>query len=317
MQFRSFRNSDPPQLAKLWSSQPPQRGLAQNVTPRILETYVFAKPYFHRHDFIVAEEGDQLAGFAHVGFGPNESRDDLCTEMGMTCMLQVAPEFDFAAVAGQLLERAEARLKERGAKLIYGGSVAPLNPFYVGLYGGSEMPGILLSDHRMVELFNRSGYSEIDRTVVLQRDLGDFRTPIDRRLVQLKRKMQVELDTVPKPEDWWDACVSPPHEPTCFEILPNQGGPACGSVRFWVIEPFSHTWGRLTVGLTKLKIAEEHRGKGLATYLNVEALRHLQLNGVELIEAQTMLSNKAALDLYARLGFKEVDQGVVFRKDAS
>lgn len=315
MQFRPFRNTDPPRLAKLWSSQPPQRGLAQNVTPRVMETYVFAKPYFNRHDLVIAEDGDRLLGFVHVGFGPNEARDELCKEMGTICMLMVAPDCDFAQVATELVKRGEERLKDSGTKIFYAGSIPPLNPFYMGLYGGSELPGVLLSDHRLVELYNRFGYSEIDRTVILQRKLGQFRMPIDRRLIQLKRKMKVELDAVPKPDDWWDACASPPHEPTRFEIRPKAGGDVLGSVRFWVIEPFSRTWGRTTVGLTRLLVAEEHRGRGLATYLNVEALRHLQLNGVELVEAQTMLHNTAALDVYAKLGFKEVDQGVVFRKD--
>lgn len=316
MQFRPFRNSDPPLLAKLWSSQPPQRGLAQNVTPRILETYVFSKPYFDRSDFIVAEDDGNVAGFVHVGFGPNEQRDAVCHEMGAICMLMVDTERNFADVAAQLLEHGERRLAEVGSKLVYAGSIAPINPFYLGLYGGSELPGVLLSDHRLIDLYNRSGFKEIDRTVILQRELGKFRMPIDRRLIQLKRKMIVELDTTPRTSDWWDACASPPHEPTQFEILPKTGGAHCGSVRFWVIEPFSQTWGRLTVGLTQLEIDEEYRGRGLATYLNVEALRHLQLNGVELVEAQTMLHNTAALDLYRRLGFKEVDQGVVFRKDS-
>lgn len=316
MQFRPFRNSDPPALAALWCSQPPQRGLARDVTPRILETYVFSKPYFERNDLIVAEADGKLVGYVHVGFGPNEWRDAICHEMGAICMLMVDPKCNFVEVAAELLEHGEQRLAQVGAKLIYAGAIAPINPFYLGLYGGSELPGVLLSDHRMIDLYNRSGYKEIDRSVILQRELGDFRMPIDRRLVQLKRKMIVELDTMPRTDDWWDACASPPHEPTRFEILPKSGGQHCGSVRFWVIEPFSQTWGRLTVGLTRLEIDEEYRGRGLATYLNVEALRHLQLNGVELVEAQTMLHNKAALDLYGRLGFKEIDQGVVFRKEA-
>lgn len=315
MQFRPFRNSDPPRIARLWSAQPPQRGLARNVTARVLETYVFAKPYFNHEDFIIAEDGDELVGFAHVGFGPNAERDNISTEMGATCMLLVSPERPFSTTATELLSQAEQRLKQRGARLLYAGSIAPINPYYLGLYGGSELPGVLLSDHRLVDLYNRSGYREIDRTVILQKELGEFRPPIDRRMVQLKRSMVVEVDAVPHQGDWWDACVSPPHEPTRFEILPKRGGSPCGSVRFWVIEPFSNTWGKLCVGLTKLHINEDQRGKGMATYLNSEALRHLQLNGVQLVEAQTMLHNKAALDVYARLGFEEVDQGVIFRKE--
>ena len=36
-------------------------------------------------------------------------------------------------VAAGLLERCEEYLYQRGAKVLYGGSIRPLNPFYLGL----------------------------------------------------------------------------------------------------------------------------------------------------------------------------------------
>jgi ribosomal protein S18 acetylase RimI-like enzyme len=53
---------------------------------------------------------------------------------------------------------------------------------------------------------------------------------------------------------------------------------------------------------------------GLATFLNVEAIRYLQTSGMGLVEAQTMQQNTAARGLYEKLGFKQVDQGIVLRK---
>ena len=61
----------------------------------MLEAYVFSKPYFDRHDLIIAEHGDDLLGFVHVGFGPNEQRDNLCREMGTTCMVMVVEDKSF------------------------------------------------------------------------------------------------------------------------------------------------------------------------------------------------------------------------------
>ncbi len=38
--------------------------------------------------------------------------------------------------------------------------------------------------------------------------------------------------------------------------------------------------------------------------------------GVLLVEAQTMQNNAPALTLYQKLGFRKVDEGIVYRKDA-
>lgn len=315
MKYRSFRNSDPPQIARLWVRQRSRRGLASHVGTTVLEAYVFGKPYFDAAGFIVAEdEYGIIQGFAHAGFGPDESHTQLSTELGVTCMLMVAPEQSDSDLPRELLRRSESYLRERGARVIYGGGIYPLNPFYLGLYGGSELPGILASDRQQLGWYQECGYQEIDRCVVLQRELQGQRLPLDRRIFALKRQYRVQLDISTEIADWWDACASPPIEPTRFEIVPTAGGAACGSVSFWLMEPLSASWDALAVGLTHLQVAEGVRRRGLATYLNSEALRQLQLTGVALVEAQTMISNTAALGLFRKLGFVEIDQGIVLRK---
>ena len=315
MRFRPFSNADPPQLARLWTAQPASRGMAQRVNAQLLEAYVFAKPYFERQGLTVAEDDSgRIVGFAHGGFGPNALHNNVCTELGVTCMVMVAPDFQDSPLGGQLIERTEAYLRGRGARVLYGGGVYPLNPFYLGLYGGSELPGILASDGQRLRLFEQQGYSVIDRCVVLQRDMSVSRLPVDRRLMTLKRHFRVQMDGLTRAADWWDSCSMPPGEPMRFEVVPTTGGPAYGSVRFWIMEPLSATWGALSVGMTNLAVDAAHRRQGLAMFLNCEALRQLQLNGVSIVEVQTMESNIAALSLYKKLGFVEVDRGLVLRK---
>ena len=317
MRFRPFRNSDPPLLAKIWSRQTPHRGYAREVTAELLDIYVFSKPYFDRQGLIVAEDDNgEVVGFAHAGFGPDFEYSNLSTELGVTCMVMTDPNVDFEIVGPKLLAECELYLKARGSKVIYGGGMYPLNPFYLGLYGGSESPGVLESDKQRLSLFQNSGYVESDRCVVLQRPLDGFRMPVDRRLLKLKKKYVVEHDKLPPPDRWWDACVEPIGEPTTFEIRARHGGPACGRVRFWVIDAMSKNSGQLSVGLTHLSVDESARGQGLATLLNAEALKQLQLGGVGLVEAQTMKTNLAAIGLYKKIGFQIVDYGIVFRKQA-
>ena len=65
-------------------------------------------------------------------------------------------------------------------KCFTGGGIQPLNPFYLGLYGGSELPGVLDSDQVARNLFQSHEYQEIERTKIAQIDLAKFEAVIDR-----------------------------------------------------------------------------------------------------------------------------------------
>jgi ribosomal protein S18 acetylase RimI-like enzyme len=67
----------------------------------------------------------------------------------------------------------------------------------------------------------------------------------------------------------------------------------------------------------RVEVADQCRRQGYATYLLNEILRHQQQQGVAVIETQTMQQNMAALGMYEKLGFCEVDRGTVFRKQES
>ena len=73
-------------------------------------------------------------------------------------MIIVAPEEQDGPLGEQLLAASEDYLRQRGAKLLYAGCVKPLNPFYRGLYGGSEMPGTLVSIVFVGPPFSCSGF---------------------------------------------------------------------------------------------------------------------------------------------------------------
>ena len=56
------------------------------------------------------------------------------------------------------------------------------------------------------------------------------------------------------------------------------------------------------------------RRQGYATYLLSEAFKDLQKRGITLVEAQTMLTNTPATELYKKLGFAPVDHGLILRR---
>jgi GNAT superfamily N-acetyltransferase len=314
--FRSFRNTDPPRLAEIWRDQPPQRGLAQPVTSGILEQLVFSKPYFDPAGLIVALDDNVPIGFAHAGFGPNDEQTAISTDLGTTYQLMLRGEHRNAALAGELLERCEVYLRERGTKVIYAGGIRPLNAFYLGLYGGSELPGILAGDALFHETCRRAGYREVDRVVVLQLELARFRPPVARSLRLLRREMSCQEMQSPSPRGWWEACTTGAFERIRFFVTPPGGGEPVAEVWFWDVEPLSSSWGASTAGMFDLNVPTDRRRKGLATFLLCETFDRLRTRGVLLVEGQTMQHNTPALALYQKLGFRKVDEGVVYRKDA-
>ena len=76
--------------------------------------------------------------------------------------------------------------------------------------------------------------------------------------------------------------------------------PACGSAP--------------VVGILDLEVREGLRRQGLAKFVLVHLLRHVQEQFFSLVEVQANERNEAALRLYRGLGFEQVDTGRTYRK---
>ena len=286
----------------------------QPMSTGLFEQLVFSKPYFDREGLILALKSGHPIGFAHAGFGPNDLADALSTEMGTTYLLMLDTAHRDPAVADELLFRSEAYLKERGAKVIYGGGIRPLNAFYLGLYGGSELPGILATDTVYLDACRRNGYREIDQVLVLQRELAHFRPAITWEQRRLRRSAVCNERYAPPPTSWWEACTTGAFERLDLSLQNCANGQPLASVGFWDIEPLSTGWGAATAGMFDLHVSPEARRQGLATFLLGEAFNRLRGRGIVIVEAQTMRGNTPALAMYQKLGFQTVDSGYVFRK---
>ncbi len=320
--FRPFRNSDPPFVAEIWRSQPPQRGLLQPVSPQLLEHGIFSKMHFDPEGFIVATRDGQPVGFVHAGFGPDDAGAAIDPSMGTTHMLMLRSTSSDEklvdhSLADDLLAASEEYLRSHGTQVIYAGGIRPLNSFYLGLYGGSEIPGVLQTDSVLAETCVRNNYREIDRVIVLQCDLARFRPPLSRGARQIKRSATVVEIHDPPAKNWWDACVWGALQSDRFELIDKALKKVIARVSFWDVQPLSSCWGISTAGMFDLYVQPDWRRRGCAMHLLGEVLRLLRLRGVATVEAQTMASNEAALAFYRKLGFAEVDHGVIFRKEAA
>ena len=157
--------------------------------------------------------------------------------------------------------------------------------------------------------------SEVDRLRVLHRELAGFRPQVDRRQMQIGRRTTLSAMADPPTRTWWEACTLGRFDRTLFTLESREARAVVAHAMFWDIEPLATAWGFHTAGLIDLHVAETERHQGLATHLLGEAFRHLHAQSVAVVEAQVRESNDLARKLFGKLGFQEVDQSVVYRKE--
>lgn len=312
--YRSFRNSDPPALARMWSQRPPTRGLLRSISTDLLDELVLCKSYFDRDGIILAIEDGMPIGYVHAGFGPTACGTQLDHQQGVVSMLMVNPHDEEDQIAQRLLDLADEYLRSRGAVEVHAMGTHVLYPFYLGLYGGAEIPGVLQSDTERLRWFNASGYQQVDRVHVWQRELTGYRAQIMRSHIQIGRFTTVNVTLDPSPKNWWEACTKGCLDQVRVDLRPRQGGPPIACATFWNMDAFVSTWGNHVMGLSHIEVESEKRREGLATYLVGQYLRQVSSQGVTRVEGHARESNQPSMSLLEKLQFIEVDQGSIMRK---
>jgi GNAT superfamily N-acetyltransferase len=236
-------------------------------------------------------------------------------ELGVTSLLLVHPNYSWSEISTELLHRSEAYLRECGAKVLYGGSLHPLNPFYLGLYGGSELPGILDSDPALQELYRSNGYREIDQVMVYRKSLENYTPIFDRRYLPVRHNTKVAIVDEPPLRTWWEACVHGEFDRVQYQLEDGTLGKTLALATLRRLDPPQSGLNTGTYGLTELFSDDKYRKKGYASYLLNEILVRLSEQLCPYLEAQTMQNNAAAIGLYKKMAFKEVNRGRVFRKE--
>ena len=190
-----------------------------------------------------------------------------------------------------------------------------MRSFYLGLYGGSDLPGILDSSPTMQAIFRLAGYEEGERIAVLRRRLAGFRPPINRLQVAIRRNTVLRVIDESTRRTWWEAATTTGIALRRYELR-NYSEEVLGSASLWDMQPLSSAWGVTAAGLLHIDIEGPRRRQGLAKYLVAEAMHDLTEEGVSLMETHVATSNEAALALFESLGFETTEFGIVFRKPA-
>jgi ribosomal protein S18 acetylase RimI-like enzyme len=314
LQYRIFRNPDPPGLAEIWNDVCVNRGGYELRNPSLLERWVFSKPYFDPNGLVLAEDNGKLVGFAHAGFGPNEDQTWLAPEVGVICAIMVRPSHRGRGVGATLLRHSEEYLRELGAKQICAGGMRPYNPFYFGLYGGSDSPGFLNSDRDAASFFEYHGYEGWNTALVFQRKLNQPVNLTDPKFNMIRRRYEVQMVPRTTLGTWWQECMLGLLEPVEFRLEDKLTGLPAARVMIWEMEGFATRWNAPSAGVLDLQVRPDLRRQGLGKYLVLQVMKHLQDQYFGIIEAQAMERNQAAVSLFRTLGFEQSDVGRIYQK---
>lgn len=228
-------------------------------------------------------------------------------------MLAVDPAVDPLAVGSTLLRAAERYLRDRGARVIYAGGRAPLDPFYRSIYGASEWAGILDRHAGFVRVVEAEGYEVVARSTTLEANLAepDVRDP---KAAILRRQTRLEVTNDPTPTGWWDALALGHTTSTGFLLVAKADGTELARATTWDMAAFGRVDGRARVGLRAVEVVPERRRQGFGRYLVGEILRHARGEWAEVVAVATDRENLAAQGLYESAGFRAVGSAALYRK---
>ncbi|MDE0736683.1 MAG: hypothetical protein OSB47_12725, partial [Pirellulaceae bacterium] len=256
-EIRPFLNSDPPHIVDLWHSQPPQRGLVPRINTTFLSQHVLGKPYFDREGMPMAFRDGRLVGFAHVGFGPNADGSQLSEETAVVSMLMTRNGSSDSSIAAELLDYCEAYCRKRDSKRLFAMGAPGLCPFYLGLYGGCQVPGVLREQAAARDAFAVAGYEIVDRTLIMHCPLSDGAIPIDRSQHLLRRNYDIEAAVNPSDRNWWEASTLGHFSRIQFDLIDQSGKRPTGEVRVWDMQPLASAWNITVAGLVDINLAEQ------------------------------------------------------------
>jgi ribosomal protein S18 acetylase RimI-like enzyme len=314
--YRRFRNADLPKILRLWNESGLGRGAAQNVSCDEFDGLVTAQPYFDPAGLILATtDNEKVIGFVHAGFVADETKSRLSKKTGIICAIVVDPEYRRQGIGRELMRRVEQYLQNSGAETIFAGAADPRDPFYRGLYGGSEPAGFLESDAAAAPFLAALGYVPVERHLIFQRDLQPGGPEVVCvRLINAKRQAKLAAATAYEPKDWWWSTRQGRLDSMQLGLTPKAGGSLIARVCVVGLDLYTSGWNARAIGITGLQVAEVQRRKGFGQLLLDEVCRRVREELIELAEAHVPAADTAGIAVLKSAGFHQVDAGIVYRK---
>jgi ribosomal protein S18 acetylase RimI-like enzyme len=186
-----------------------------------------------------------------------------------------------------------------------------VQPFYNGIAGGYELPGLSVTREALVTLAEARGYRQVAEYGTPELDLsGD--DPLH-RLADATRELRA------KASRWGLRAISRQLEQRYFprrtfvELVHGWETVATTAYGLWP-EYLRHCRRRLH-GLTSVQVAAGWRGRGLGKLIVIEAMEAAKRDGAEGVHLHVWRGNETAWNLYHRaLGFQPRHRWITMEK---
>lgn len=309
--YRTFRNSDTPRIVSVWNDSFTQRGAPRLSSNTLFERYILAKPIFDSKGLIIAESNGAVVGWAHAAMSLNPFNTQ---KVGVTMLLGVRQAHRKQGIGTELLKRSEQYLRDKGADVLQVGGLWPNNPFYMGLYGGCDSPGILQSDALAEPFLVKHGYRVSQKILVLQKKLDVPLRMFDPRFVAMRGRYELQFGSPRRLLSSWHELVHGWVDPLQFVLNDKQGGGWVARTLVWEMDAFSLSWQRPTVGIFDFEVNAPYRRTGVGRYFLSLIMKYIQEQFFTLVELQLDETNDYGMNFLRSLDFEHVDTGQVFVK---
>ena len=193
MLIRTFRNDDLLQLHRLWGEHWKFAGLTSQCSVRQLEQGILSRIFFEPKDLLVAAVDGHLVGWLH-----RSKTDEVVNTLVIPTVVAGAGNHGLtrAAILKGLLEAAISEATTAGAR-VQPGVGDDMTHGYGGMDPLGPGVGVLESDRDLLEVAEEIGLMPTCRFTLLEASVADFRFPMNRDFMQLRRITQTRYTVSP------------------------------------------------------------------------------------------------------------------------
>lgn len=266
---------------------------------------VIDRPSFDPSNLLVAVRTGEVVGFVHFGFRSNlwsdlrERRLDH-TEGHIYALVAPDPE---RSLMEYLFEGAIDRLAQGGAERVLLGPswVHGTQPFYNGIAGGYEMPGLDPTRRELARLAGARSFAPLAHYATPELNLG-CRDHV--------ASLQAQGDELMERARGWGlrrrlVTLDATFFPRRRAVLLARGSQTVAMTAYGLWQEYAREYGRSLFGITSVQVAQEWRGKGLGKLIMILAMEAAMGAGAEGLHLHVSRENRLAWRLYHEaLGFQ-------------
>ncbi len=290
-----------------WKAHFEAAGMAVELTLAAFEQAIVDRLFFDPRRLLVASKEARLVGFAHWMVLPEQ------TERAVIAAVCVRPGEDAAAVGEQLIAACEAAASAAGCSVILGGNDPRFLTGYAGLSPLGPGEGIADADRVATAWFMQHAYSPAHRIGRYSLALAQFRPPLDRSQMQLRRTAAVSHETMLPTDPRTAAALA--HADLERFTAQSRGGQRLAWATFHLSTPEAQVFPTSQAILADWGCDVEDDPQAAATRFTIGgALQQLQQLGVRRVEAVASDGQPDRAVMLRSLRFNLDGEGTVFSK---